>query len=63
LIKRYIRKFKMKYIIIHRGLIWELELEVNILIKSGFKPIGGVATELNSRNITSYYQAMIKHEE
>ncbi len=50
----------MKYTIISRGLIWELELEVNRQIKSGFKPIGGVAVELNNRNEISYYQAMIK---
>ena len=52
----------MKYTILWERYKTDLERSVNIQMKDGWRPIGGVAVE--GRGINAYYlQAMLKGEE
>ncbi len=57
----------MKYKVISRYDINALVDEVNILMKKGWKPQGGICAAVNNHNLslfeTTYYQAMVIDKE
>lgn len=51
----------MKYFVVQATSPLELANAVNILIESGWEPIGGITT-LTQNNFSFFYQAMTKVE-